>query len=60
MKRCNDDWFMLLIVIPCAILGAVILWIGARDIEQHKQRNTQCIDSMAVFEDSLDAYQSGY
>lgn len=33
----NDDWFMALIVVPAALLGAIILYIGARDIESHKE-----------------------
>lgn len=53
MKRCNehrDDWLMMLIVVPCAVLAAVILWIGAKDIEriQREQEPTYNVDSIRL------------
>ena len=48
MKRNRHDFFMFLIVLPFALIGGIILWVGARDIEEHKaQQNTEYnIDSI--------------
>ncbi|MBO4722469.1 MAG: hypothetical protein J5629_06005 [Muribaculaceae bacterium] len=48
MKRNRHDFFMFLIVLPFALIGGIILLIGARDIEEHKaQQNTEYnIDSI--------------
>lgn len=43
----RHDILMALIVVPCALLGAIILIIGARDIESRRvEKNTQCVDSI--------------
>lgn len=74
MKKCNehrDDWLMLLIVVPCAVLAAVILWIGAKDIEriQREQEPTYNVDSIRLihqqlrlktFEDSVHEFEDGF
>lgn len=74
MKKCNehrDDWLMMLIVIPCAVLAAVILWIGAKDIEriQQEQQPTYNVDSIRLihqqlklktFEDSVHEFEDGF
>lgn len=75
MKRCNehrDDWLMMLIVIPCAVLAAVILWIGAKDIEriqQEQEQPTYNVDSirqihqrlkLKTLEDSVHEFEDGF
>lgn len=34
VKKNKHDWLMFLIVLPFALFGSVILWIGARDIDR--------------------------
>lgn len=60
---------MILLVVPCAVLSALILWFGARDIERHKQeRKTEYnVDSIRQAhkqlknaEDSLHEFEDGY
>lgn len=48
MKRNRHDFFMFLIVLPFALIGGIILLIGARDIEEHKamQQHEYNIDSI--------------
>lgn len=50
MKRRRDDFFMFLLVLPFALIGAIVLLIGARDIEEHKlqkeQQSTYNLDSL--------------
>lgn len=75
MKKCNehrDDLLMLLIVVPCAVLAAVILWIGAKDIEriqQEQEQPTYNVDSIRLihqqlklktFEDSVHEFEDGF
>lgn len=73
MKRKRHDWFMFLIVLPFALLGPIILWIGAKDIDKHKiQSEQQSVykqkrprhdpkeDSLVTKEDSIHFYEDGY
>lgn len=34
MKEKKHDWFMALIVVPIALLGAFVLYVGAKDNER--------------------------
>ena len=74
MKAKKHDWLMLILVAPFALFGAVVLWIGAKDIEEHKRQHqhskeTQLnIDSvrrvqkelrLKTLEDSVHFYEDG-
>lgn len=70
----KHDWLMMLIVIPCAILGAVVLWFGARDVERIQQKQMEYnVDSarqqhrqlrqlreLKTAEDTLHEFEDGY
>ncbi|MBR5640440.1 MAG: hypothetical protein IKW83_12085 [Muribaculaceae bacterium] len=75
MRSKRHDWFMFMLVLPFAIVGVIILWIGARDIEAHKQQRLQVDsvqrvqdrprhdpreDSLVTKEDSIHFYEDGY
>jgi hypothetical protein len=71
MKMKRDDWFMFLFVLPFAILGPIIIYIGAKDQEEHKlQQMEQAVnidrprydpreDSLVTREDSIHFYEDG-
>lgn len=47
MKKKKFDWFMILLVVPLALLGAFVLYVGAQDIEEKKfeQQIQHSVDS---------------
>ena len=61
MKReWKHDWLMFLLVLPFALFGAVVLWVGAKDIEEHKiekqmqaRADSLLMDSVYLYEDGL-------
>lgn len=74
MKLKKHDWLMMMLVVPLALLGAIILWIGAKDIEEHQRQHqhdketTLNIDSirraqkelrLKTLEDSVHFYEDG-
>lgn len=67
MKAKKHDWMMLLLVLPFALFGAVVLWIGAKDVEEQKREQVN-IDSirriqkelfLKTTEDSVHFYEDG-
>ena len=71
MKMKRDDWFMFLFVLPFAILGPIIIYIGAKDQEEHKLQQLEQAenierprydpreDSLVTREDSIHFYEDG-
>ena len=64
-KKKKEDWLMSLIVLPFALFGSIILWIGARDIEEHRQEQEVYTDSirtpnLKTFEDSVHEFEDGF
>ena len=58
MKQKHDDWLMFILVLPLALFASIILWIGAKDIEAHKEQ--QFIeDSVTIIEDDTTYKISG-
>lgn len=59
----KHDWLMFLLVLPFALFGAVVLWVGAKDIDRTEEarakndsirREISRIDSMSRrLEDSI-------
>lgn len=38
MKRDKDDWFTFALVLPAALLGALFIYLGAKDSESRRQQ----------------------
>lgn len=53
------DWFMLLLVVPFALFGAFVLWIGAKDIEEHKIEKQMQARADSLLMDSVHLYEDG-
>lgn len=51
MKNKKHNWFMFLFVLPFALFGAIVLYIGAKDQEAHKQKN---MEQATFVEDSVE------
>lgn len=34
VKKNKHDWLMFLLVLPFALFGAIVLWVGAKDIDR--------------------------
>lgn len=75
MKEKKFDWFMILLVVPLALLGAFVLYVGAQDIEEKKfeQQIQHSVDSarqkhrqlrqlreLKTAEDTLHEFEDGY
>lgn len=65
MKMKRKDWLWFLFVLPFALLGPIIIYIGAKDKETHKQhqavrpRYDPREDSLVTKEDSIHFYEDG-
>lgn len=71
MKMKRKDWLWFLFVLPFALLGPIIIYIGAKDQEEHKlQQMEQAVknerprydpreDSLVTREDSIHFYEDG-
>ena len=66
----RHDLLMALIVVPCALLGAIVLYIGAKDIESRRVEKTLRVDSirhdyrtvpkhLETLEDSIHEFEDG-
>lgn len=61
------DWFMLLLIVPIALLSAFVIYYGSKDVEKKKeQEQTINIDSLRqihrelrTLEDSVHYYEDG-
>jgi hypothetical protein len=58
-KTKNFDWFMLLFVIPFALFGATVLWVGQKDIEEHKIEKEMQARADSLLMDSVHLYEDG-
>lgn len=56
MKHKRDDWFMFIVVLPFALIGPIILYIGARDVESRKLQSMEHVDSIRPRVDSTEFY----
>lgn len=67
----RHDLLMALIVVPCALLGAIVLYIGAKDIESRRVEKTLRVDSirndyrttprhLETLEDSIHEFEDGF
>jgi hypothetical protein len=59
-RRFNrHDFFMMAIVLPCALFGSMVTCICARDIESHQQADTTQV-KLETLEDSIHYYEDGF
>ncbi len=63
-KEKRFNWLMFLFVLPFALLGGIILLIGARDNERHKKavylhEYHQQESNLKTLEDSIHFYEDG-
>lgn len=56
MKPKRDDWFMFIVVLPFALIGPIILYIGARDVESRKLQSMEHVDSIRPRVDTAEFY----
>lgn len=54
------DWLMLLLVIPFALFGALVLWVGAKDIEEYKIEKQMQARADSLLMDSVHLYEDGF
>lgn len=63
------DWFMILLVVPLALLGAFVLYVGSKDLEERKMERhleynvdslRQAHKQLITLEDSLHEFEDGY
>jgi len=70
MNNKRHNLLMALIVVPCALLGAIVLYIGAKDIESRRVEKTHSVDSirrdyrtiqphLETLEDSIHYFEDG-
>lgn len=59
VKKNKHDWLMFLLVLPFALFGAVVLWIGAKDIEEHKIEKQMQARADSLLMDSVHLYEDG-
>lgn len=74
MKRNKDDWFMFALVLPAALLGALFIYIGAKDSESRRQQEHAVVTDtipprndyrtvqphLETLEDSIHEFEDGF
>lgn len=53
MRRDKEDWFMFALVLPAALLGALFIYIGAKDSESRRQQEHAVLSVTIVVTDTI-------